>query len=275
MSYPERSIDPDEPADEADTRGEKPDWLVHAEQASDGEVQGLERPHARLSLHRPDTASDAGANAAREPEKPKAVAWQAAASSVPRLKEAPTAHKMEGRGPKTSWSASEREDEDIDDDGYDALAPASAADEADPEVAALARAQASLRPLDEPFWAVWIDAVRGLPIGVQAAIGIVLMVGAAFFVWPKADPGMSIGAIRTHARDYDGRAVKIRGVASDVFPMADGFVYNLHQGKEYVVVYAKGTPPRPKDWVTVTGTANVGYLDGAPRISVFETSPTR
>lgn len=80
----------------------------------------------------------------------------------------------------------------------------------------------------------------------------------------------SVRAIQKDAAAYDGRTVTVRGRAGDAYDIAGGHVYYLFQGRDTIVVFTRGTPPQRKKEVIVTATVSTGYMDGQPRLALFE-----
>ena len=64
--------------------------------------------------------------------------------------------------------------------------------------------------------------------------------------------------------------MRVKGRIGDVFPIGDGYVFNLHQGRDTVVVFTRSRLPVSHEKAEVVGTVSTGYLDGVPRVAVFE-----
>ena len=112
-----------------------------------------------------------------------------------------------------------------------------------------------------PVWGLW-----GLGITVMLAIATMV------FMRSTGPKGESISRIHSAASELSGQALQVRGRVGDVFPMVGSHVYYLLQGRDTLVVFTRGTPPRVGTTITVQGTLSVGYLDGSPRPALFETS---
>ena len=54
--------------------------------------------------------------------------------------------------------------------------------------------------------------------------------------------------------------------------VGQGYVFNLHQGRDTLVVFTRLRSPRSRERTTVVGSVSMGYLDGAPRVALFETA---
>ena len=52
--------------------------------------------------------------------------------------------------------------------------------------------------------------------------------------------------------------------------MGASYAYWLHQGRDTIVVFTRLHTPIPREKVKVTGSVSMGYLDGVPRLSLFE-----
>jgi hypothetical protein len=76
--------------------------------------------------------------------------------------------------------------------------------------------------------------------------------------------------IRRHAEQWEGRAVHVSGRVGEVFSIGQGVVYQLHQGRDTIVVFSRSRVPEPRQRVSVQGTVSTGYLDGAPRVAILE-----
>lgn len=223
--------------------GGRPDWLVRADEV----VQGGQAPD------RPELPS----RGPGEPRPDPRSGWKAASSSIPKL-----AVSAGGRNP-----LGEDEDEDPD-------SPETTGRKLDPpskDAVPAGNAIRRLKPLDEPWWLVWAENLvsdRRMWVGAL----IVVVAASGFMVWrARTDPGVSLSAIKRHAQRYEGRSVTVRGKVGEVFEIGQGFVFNLHQGRDTIVVFSPTRRPTPHEKVVVNGTVSAGYLDGLPRVAVFET----
>jgi hypothetical protein len=183
---------------------------------------------------------------------PSPQAWKAAASSVPRLKTTPPPDR---RHPGEAGVA----EEDL---------------ESPPKPSSPARGEGpalpSLKPLEEPWWLVLAERLAGDRRVVIGGLAL-LLVGGGAALWRGRDRvGVSLAAIKRHAPHYEGRRVTVRGKVGEVFEIGQGYVFWLHQGRDTVAVFSPARRPRPNERVTVAGTITTGYLDGVPRVALFE-----
>ncbi|NOT34206.1 MAG: hypothetical protein HOP12_08570 [Candidatus Eisenbacteria bacterium] len=271
---------------------ERPDWLVGAEEgaqsefhrsedapsgvrltrpqlptaaASDGITTGLEAPTAaptgpRPTLVRPGDGALPGLPlasraAAAEKKSDKPIAWQGAGDSVPRL--SVVAEKVV----EDDDEAESPLDGDTGGFGGPALI---GADEA------RRTPIAAPRPLVEPWWIVAAEAVstdRKLQIFVAGGLAFLITL---WIVWPRGSESVSVRKIRQHAEAWEGREVRVTGRVGEVFALGQGVVYNLHQGRDTIVVFSRSRRPSSRDRVSVSGTVSTGYLDGSARVSILE-----
>jgi hypothetical protein len=106
---------------------------------------------------------------------------------------------------------------------------------------------------------------------IQATVlgGLVLV--ATVWFWPKGqEPTVSISRIKKHPAVYEGQPIRLRGTIGEVFAMGEGYVFHLHQGRDTVVVFTRTRTPEVHARVDVVGHVSTGYLDGVPRVAVFE-----
>jgi hypothetical protein len=283
---PEENSETPPPDAEADapSPSDRPDWLIGAD---DGAQAELDRKDAteptRLHLVRPvDVAAPAA-----PPSPPKPTPWRAAASSVPILRRADDEDvKKAAAGAQAGedeWALPGRDhhrggiDDAIEERPMrplpeDGIGLPDAADDVIEAPVRPARPAVALRPLKEPMWAVALDSFRSsrsLQLGVLACTLAV----AAFVFWPRSEPTLSIAKIRKDPSAYDGLIVHVKGRIGEVFPMGAGFAFNLHQGRDTIVVFTRSRKPVRKQKVDVAGTVSMGYLDGVARPSLFENTP--
>jgi hypothetical protein len=271
----------------------KPDWLVGADEGTHREADAPGRaeatpagpppadalrpaapvqkdrkaaPHLKLvrtGHARPETQPEArGPETAGGP-----VAWKAAASSVPRLRQKPAASTQPAAPASFPGFA---QDEMIAKNAtpIGGRGPQPAADllDAGPSEDAIPLAK------DPPFWVEWLDRLRLLPRPVVLGAGAVLVLGAAAvcFLIPRGRPGVSLAQIRQHPEAFEGRSVRVGGKAGEAFSVGRSYVFSLYQGRDTIVVYSRSRRPRLHDRVKVEGTVSIGYLDGVPRVAVLE-----
>ncbi len=296
MSLPEsqdRTADDDPPREGARPPGSdavRPDWLVGAREGATSErpqLESGERPESPLRLIKPGQTDPAAGTWMRSPSpagrplpKPeqhapsaavpivpaRPVAWSAAASSVPRPRlEAPPPSPEPARGLGA-------EDEPLADPGRSEFADAGFPGDG-PETPAAATEVRALAPLHEPGWMVALDHLRASR-GMQIVICLALLVlVAAWICWPRGEPGVSLSTLRHHPERFDGLTVRVKGRVGEVFRVGGGYAFGLIQGRDTIVVFTRSRVPAPRQRVTVVASVSTGFLDGAPRQALFETTP--
>lgn len=188
------------------------------------------------------------------------VPWKAAASSIPRLRQQPAAlpEQAAGEGEFPGFA-------------QDAIEGRGAVTESWEREAGSPTGRPS--PLSiVPSWEVWLERLRAIPPRIAIGAGVAVIVG--FFLIPvlrsRAEGIVSLGRIRQHPEAFDGRIVKVRGKAGETFTVGGSFVFNLRQGRDTIVVYSRARRPALHETVRATGIVSIGYLDGAPRVALFE-----
>jgi hypothetical protein len=276
----------------------RPDWLVGPDDGVEAERGRVGReaagPAERPTLLRPESTPEepprraeaepvalrlpprAAAPSKPVPEKP--VAWAAAASSLPTLrvlkggtpeaKGSPDARfapelKLAARAPAAPLSGAPAGDDDADfpDEAGPRQAPSTSS--AAPAVSA------RMTPPREAWWLVAADALRS-DRKVQLLVGLLVVLGALFLFWPREQKSLSLSEIRRHPQAWDGRLVRVSGRVGEVFPVGGGFAFNLHQGRDTLVVFTRSRSPRTRDRVVISGSISTGWLDGKPRQALFE-----
>ena len=128
-----------------------------------------------------------------------------------------------------------------------------------------------VRQLDEPIWVVAMDWLQSNPrVMVLIGLGVAAIVSAWLF-WPRSEKGISLHDLRAHAARYDGQTVRLNGRVGEVFNVGAGWAFNLHQGRDTIVVFTRAAAPRTRDKVSIVGSVSTGYLDGSPRQAIFAT----
>jgi len=229
----------------------RPDWLVGAD-------PGLEAPPG-LGDPAPLSISKKAPLKVVEGGKPAASkGWSGAASSVPKLSVVPTTPPPQ---PMIE------EDGVVESAGLDSDLPPAVGVPGDPSPV---RATPAFRPLQEPWYLVWSEAVA-TQRRVQVLLLLVVAAVAAFFFFARGGTsGASLGAILRHPENYEGRSVVVRGEVLEIFDVGTGHAFQIRQGRDMVVVYSTLREPRLHDRVEVSGIVSTGYLDGKPRIAIFE-----
>lgn len=118
----------------------------------------------------------------------------------------------------------------------------------------------------------WIQALHVLKSDrrVQIVLAAVVAVIAVYAAWPRGGGFASVAELKRDAARYDGRDVMVKGKVGEVFPVGGGYAYNLHQGRDTLVVFTRVRTPRSRESVTVSGTVSTGFLDGQARLALFE-----
>ena len=189
----------------------------------------------------------------------KAAAWAAASSSIPKLTAVPAAKAHPPTEEDFEDESAARTTGSLDDD----------------DVAGAARSdvgpgEGGLRPLDEPWHVVLIERIA-TERKLQVLIGLaVVLVICTLVFWPHTGTSVSVKAIKLHPDGYEGQTVRVSGVVGEVFPVGQGYVYSLQQGRDTITVFARGHVPVTKQHVTVIGQVSTGYMDGRPRTAILE-----
>lgn len=219
------------------------------------------------TLPDPPTVQDA-----RPDENPGAVAapWKAAASSVPKLRQQPA---------PLAPSATDDSFQGFAQDAMLARGPAFIGESRSiPEAGSDDGPGAPAGPLalEPPFWEVWLERVRAVPLPlVLGACGVLVLAVVLVSVFrPRDEASVSLSRIRQHPEAYDGRRVAVSGRAGEGFSIGGSYVFNLRQGRDTIVVYSRTRRPSLHENVQATGTVSIGYLDGAPRVALFEEPQT-
>ena len=211
-----------------------------------GTVAGLP-----LSSRRPGGAAPA------EPAKPQA--WAAKGSSVPKL-------AVVSAAPRAAETPADADEfETVGPAGPEPGATLIGASEASP-------VRRSLRPLEEPWWMVLGERLateRTLQLMIGGAVAVIV---AAFVFWPHEGRSVSVRNIKKHPEVYEGETVRVHGQVEEVFPIGNGWVYDLRQGRDTITVFTRGAMPERNHGVNVVGQVSTGYLDGRPRIAILENS---
>jgi hypothetical protein len=240
---------------------ERPDWLLGAEAVdSEGPIH-VPPLSAAPRLRRPGAEGSVPSPAAAPPPKPRPVAWTAAASSVPQLK---LVREPAQTAPFEGFLTEDENDPharvEFPEDSGDSKEESHPAESSGP----------ALRPLYEPWWIVWLEALA-TSRRLQMSILAVVVVGALYLFWPKGgERGVSIASLKRHPETFNGQTVRVQGKIGEVFVVGQGYAFDLHQGRDTVVVFTQTRTPRVHERVDVVGQVSTGYLDGMPRIAVFE-----
>ena len=101
-----------------------------------------------------------------------------------------------------------------------------------------------------------------------SALAVLVLVG--LLSWRRSDPSISLAKLHDHPAQYDGQTVTLKGRVGEVFQMGSSYAFYLHQGRDTIVVFSRTRAPIPRDKVTITGSLSTGYLEGVPRLALFE-----
>jgi hypothetical protein len=102
---------------------------------------------------------------------------------------------------------------------------------------------------------------------------VLVVIAVALLVWLhpwQPDHGASLGRILRHPDLYEGQSVTVNGEVVDAFEIGGGRVFHLRQGRDTVVVFSPTRHPAVHERLRVVGTVSTGYLDGEPRVAIFE-----
>jgi len=212
----------------------------------------------------PEPPAPAAPPAAGEAGPGHPVPWKAAASSVPKLRQQPA--------PLPEPASTEAEFSGFT---QDAIAGADYGDKDAARSAADAGARSPLSA-ELPLWEVWLERARALPrpVVIGVAAGVLVVAGLFAFFVPRGPASIPLARIRQHPEAYDGRIIKVQGQAGETFTVGGNFVFDLRQGRDTIVVYSRTRRPSLHERVEATGTVSIGYLDGAPRLALFEEPQT-
>lgn len=230
-----------------------PEWLMSAAEGAQRPQEPVPPRSARPSGGKPDadvSASDAG--------KSGPVAWKAAASSIPRLREAPVAVAAEEAFTGFAQDALEAKI------GPRSEVPRRAT--ADEPFPSAARAPVS------PWWSTALGRARELPVAVQIAVPALLAaILVTFAILGRSErPSLSLSQLRQHPEAFAGRTVEVRGKAGEGFSIGDSYVFALRHSRDTIVVYSRSRRPTLHENVAVKGVVSIGYLDGVARVALLE-----
>ena len=191
-----------------------------------------------------------------------AMSWSADALRPPRA-DSETPQVASRESSIEDWAASPG---DFSEQNANAAAIAAIkASAAPPAVATVRR-----KPVVPPWWSGALERLRTdrtvqIVAGVIVVIAIVVLAIAA-----HKSEGISIASIRRDAKQFDGQTVVVSGRVGEIFPIGESFAFNLHQGRDTIVVFTRLRKPVTDQHVKVTGSISTGFLDGVPRAALFE-----
>ena len=219
----------------------------------------------------PPSASGAPAPAAATPPEPATgpVTWKAAASSVPKLRQQPAS---------LPDPAADGEFPGFAQDALPARSASAIGEAWDEGAAPGGRHGTPTSPLAAalPLWEAGLERLRSVPRPVVIGVGGAVLVAAVVFSFllPHGEASISLAKIRQHPEAFDGRVVNVRGRAGETFTVGGSYVFDLRQGRDTIVVYSHTQHPSLHERVSAKGTVSIGYLDGAPRLALFEQPET-
>ena len=237
--------------------------------ASHDPASGPREPSPPLELERLSDTSAPGRVDAGAAEGGGSIAWKAAASSVPKLRQKPAASPGPDAGDAFPGFTQ---------DALTSRGPAGVA-----ERAARSLAEA---PGDEPptplggtpaFWEVLLERVTTIPRPILIGSTVALVacgIAAAYLIPTRGGTAVSLARLRQQPEAFDGRTVHVRGKAGETFSIGNSYVFSLCQGRDTIVVYSRTRRPAPHQVVQTKGTVSIGYLDGVPRIALLEDPPS-
>ena len=230
----------------------RPEWLVGAGDVLEKEDERDPGPRRPAIGDVPPERGSLRVVQGDKPEPPRS--WSAAASSVPKLSIVPNRVRP-----------ADGAEESVPEPDFRSM-PALPGEDPAPE----RPAAPAFRPLDEPWHLVWLETFV-TNRAAQAAAVVGLLAVAAIFFWPRHGlNGASLGSILRHPERYQGRVVTVHGEVLESFEVGLGHAFRLRQGRDVVVVYSTLRQPRLHQRVEIVGTVSTGYLDGAPRVAIFE-----
>lgn len=119
------------------------------------------------------------------------------------------------------------------------------------------------------------ERVRRFVLQYPAVIATVLaVIVISYFVVQRltVDRDLTpLSKLKKQATRMDGQTVKVAGRVGDVFQMGSSYAYYLLQGRDTIVVFTRTRTPVPRQRVKISGSVSTGYLEGRPRVALFET----
>ena len=259
LALPDHLPDPLDDLEGNRPPGERPSWLVGPD-----EIPAPARPAGDPST--PELRAVPGGRVGLPIESrpaeapPRPVAWTAAGNSVPRLTQVPEIQR------RALPNAADEPD-------VERLAEDVPGPEAD-HFGAAPRHAAPAPRLEEPWWMVVGERLAGdrrllAGLGIASALAI-----GVFALWPRSSASVHLREIHRHPERWEGRTVQVEGRIGDVFPIGSGYVFQLHQGRDTIVVFTRTRVPERRQRVQVAGEVSAGYLDGRARLAILEQATT-
>lgn len=122
----------------------------------------------------------------------------------------------------------------------------------------------------------WIEKIRTLANANPKIAAIVLaavsLITAGIYFMTRTEKTTSLAFVREQAASLDGQTVTVEGKIGEVYQMGSSYAYLLHQGRDTVVIYTRTSHPIPGERVVISGSVSTGFLDGVPRVAIFQNS---
>jgi hypothetical protein len=192
-------------------------------------------------------------------EKPP-VAWSAASSSIPQIRTVRHRPVLVEQAAIEAW-------EDPEDDTLSARSSAASASRMD---AAPRAGRSNPYPLEREFAALMVWARRQPRIlWIGTGVALVIAIVATMLTLPR-EHFVPVTIICADARAMDGQLVHVHGIVGQTFKVGGGSAFYLHEGRDSLVVYTLLRSPVEREHIKLFGTVSTGFLDGKPRVAVFE-----
>ena len=267
------------------------DWLVGAEEGIEAELkrgadsetepravpklfrpgatEGVDAVAAPAPAAVPQLSRPAGAAAAETGEFSQglALSWGTGANSVPAIRREPARSTMPSE-PTRDFPMDDAEERTRTRERAAMLAEVAAEtlgrphDVVDPEAFNVPAPQL-------PWWMQVPEAFRtDRRLQIIAGLGVLVLLTIAFY--PRGEHGVSLADLKKRPAHFDGQDVKIKGKVGEVYSVGGGYAFYLHQGRDTMVVFTRVRTPKTRDVLQITGHVSTGYLDGQPRLALFE-----
>lgn len=271
------------------------DWLVGAEEGIEAELkrkvdaeaaprpvpklfrpgatEGMDAVPAPAPAAVPKLSRAAGAVSpdldAPEFSQGSALSWSPGANSVPAIRREPA---------RSTMPAEPTRDFPMDDAEERARTKERAAMIAEVAAETLGRPHDVVDPeafnVPAPVLPWWMQATETLRtdrrLQILAGLGVLVLLTIAFY--PRGERGVSLADLKKRPDHFDGQDVKIKGKVGEVYSVGGGYAFYLHQGRDTMVVFTRVRTPKTRDVLQITGHVSTGYLDGQPRLALFESN---
>jgi len=251
--------------------GDRPSWLVGADEALDAESTGQEqpeRPHVPIPPPRgaAPPIKNPYANMARQGDDfALGSSWREMGYAVEVSRTTPAA-AAEAPPPDDAAAPPTPEVEAATEP---AQPKALDDDFAGPETPRAKPARIVPPPKPPTLWER-AGALATTPGGIIVMVAaLVILIGIRLIVHAKVD-GTPVAWIHHHGADFDGRKVRVHGKVGEVYPFGGGYAFYLLQGRDTLVIFTRTRTPVTDQIVTVDGVISTGFLDGVSRQALFE-----